>query len=591
MKYKEIVFGCLAVQFFAASSMDPDASSREPSPSMGQMPLPKSPLTQTAAGQLPEPTNVGDLDQLSELEPSLITPTATPSWIDTKRSATLMDYMESGESLPVREGETERQFRRMQARPIRSAEEVRASILAAQKPPLQRNQTADLSPATPPQLGVRFDSASVPSPKIEVPSPDEEPQAQQPPRVGFASEPSPVGSGAERPAVRTDEIEIERRQTPRVMFDRNSAAPPKREPLPRYEGAPTRCATLFVRKSSREDPPVRRKSINVVAIERRLQRTMTKFIVSLDGGGCRGVTQAFYLVELMRLCGGNLPVNMVAGASVGALNGTALALGKMEELYRDYSSLVDKIFTPKRGSMGAIRKPLYRNKEKLQVFKDIIGDCGAKQVAEDRGIDMVIPFFDCSSKTPKVFMSFDADQIEMQLVDLLMMTSSAPTFFNPHVCETADSMHYEGADGGLFVNNPAILAALAARQRYPDCRLVLLSIGTGSSSTCEEIGHCRNRGLAWWASEISDITIDGGSIFTSVLLDSFIDVIGLQEYVRIQTPLPREAMKLDGRGQKNDTKLRTAARANIRVGGQGYESFQKSISVVRAIQEEIQRYT
>ena len=72
-----------------------------------------------------------------------------------------------------------------------------------------------------------------------------------------------------------------------------------------------------------------------------------RIILSIDGGGSRGIIPLLYLQEMERLlaCQGlKFPVDMVAGTSVGALVGCAMILNKMSELSDNYEQFVEQIF-------------------------------------------------------------------------------------------------------------------------------------------------------------------------------------------------------------------------------------------------------
>jgi patatin-like phospholipase/acyl hydrolase len=66
--------------------------------------------------------------------------------------------------------------------------------------------------------------------------------------------------------------------------------------------------------------------------------------------------------------------------------------------------------------------------------------------------------------------------------DVARATSAAPTYFEPAYLEPTppNGKRYALIDGGVFANNPALLAYIEAKRVFPNAtRFVILSLGTG----------------------------------------------------------------------------------------------------------------
>ncbi len=196
-------------------------------------------------------------------------------------------------------------------------------------------------------------------------------------------------------------------------------------------------------------------------------------IFSFDGGGIRGLFQACFLERAQQLnpllrseaC-------LYAGTSTGAIVATGLALGKspceMVEIYRE---LGPALFGKRRSLWKRCRgEPAYSS-EKLREFleqhfdKRRFGECKPQTLAT------AVSLLDYRLK---VFDSADFTDAERSVVDVLLSTSAAPTFFRPH---TFDSREWY-LDGGLACNNPAAESLRVAKKFVEPSQVWIMSVGT-----------------------------------------------------------------------------------------------------------------
>jgi hypothetical protein len=98
-------------------------------------------------------------------------------------------------------------------------------------------------------------------------------------------------------------------------------------------------------------------------------------------------------------------------------------------------------------------------------------------------------------------------------------------------------------DGGVFANNPAMCAYVAARRIYPDAdNYLIVSLGTGAlvkSYTYEQVAGW---GIAGWAQPLLDIMFSGVSDTTSYQLDQLAPEV--TQY-RFQTDLTGASEAMD----------------------------------------------
>jgi len=228
----------------------------------------------------------------------------------------------------------------------------------------------------------------------------------------------------------------------------------------------------------------------------------TVLILSVDGGGVRGIAAAILLRRLEEEVPGWIAkVDLFTGASTGGIIALALAYGlHPDEIERFYRAELPEIFSQSWWRRWMVLwRAKYSNKalrESLRsVFKDArLGDLARETLISTYFLGSREPFerahpkFYSRRRNPKT-----------KLADLALWTSSAPTFF-----PSAD----RHVDGGLSANNCAVCAmAFADRYGASLSDMTVLSVSTGLSPMVLEGG---DRGLAYWGRSIPETLIDGG---------------------------------------------------------------------------------
>lgn len=198
-------------------------------------------------------------------------------------------------------------------------------------------------------------------------------------------------------------------------------------------------------------------------------------ILSLSGGGVRGILQSAYLEKLEADIGGPLHKHfeLISGTSTGGIVALAIAAGlsprEITGLYRQHGA---QIFSPRLGG-GVRRGARYRQKPLADALRNQFGN---KRMG-DLAAEVIITSSSLELLSGRVFSR--SDDTRLSLVDVALATSAAPTYF-PAVGPLGSERAY--MDGGLWANNPALLAILHAQQKMAARieNIRLLSIGTGS---------------------------------------------------------------------------------------------------------------
>lgn len=204
-------------------------------------------------------------------------------------------------------------------------------------------------------------------------------------------------------------------------------------------------------------------------------------ILSLSGGGIRGLFQAVYLREAAKDLPKPLSSNfdLVAGTSTGAIIALAVALdidpARMVKLFQVEGP---KVFRPRccawmRTGSKYSGRPLRQALE--SVFKDSrLKDCRTDVVIAAT----VLNRYQCRSFSTQCQAGLTNHDADLLAVDAAMASCAAPVFFPPVRPEGEERTY---VDGGIWANTPSLLAVMHAHHlagiRFSDIRLV--SIGNG----------------------------------------------------------------------------------------------------------------
>jgi patatin-like phospholipase/acyl hydrolase len=243
-------------------------------------------------------------------------------------------------------------------------------------------------------------------------------------------------------------------------------------------------------------------------------------ILSIDGGGIKGVFPAMYLMlleaELKKRTDGKTKIyqhfDLIAGTSTGGIIAIALALGiPAKEIYNLYLDNAKKIFGSKKPFFfGQIRNSAHERDilEKLVRNKFKEANKGIDPRLKDCKTDVCIPIYDLIQGNPSVLKtkyhhSFNRDY-HIPAYQVAMATSAAPTYFDPYTSEYVDlngtkQDFANKVDGGMMANNPTLVTFLEAIKAFKVdmSDLEIFSLGTGHKKYTE--GNSRKKwGLHYW---------------------------------------------------------------------------------------------
>ena len=253
-------------------------------------------------------------------------------------------------------------------------------------------------------------------------------------------------------------------------------------------------------------------------------------ILSIDGGGIRGIYPAQYLANIEKETGKKINeyFDLIVGTSTGGIIALGLSIGiAASDIVELYMSKCQLIFNNKLIRYFPILKTpfmafrnLYKNDGLKKELKDIFKDKKIK----DADVMLCIPSLDNNSAKPRVYKTphnpkfhYDKD-IEMWKVALA--TSAAPLYFN--ASEEEGSCKF---DGGLWANNPIVVGITEALNHdIKKENINVLSIGTGNTLYNLKGKTAKKGGLISWNKNLVDLVMNAQSYsaenISSYLIDS-----------------------------------------------------------------------
>jgi hypothetical protein len=313
-------------------------------------------------------------------------------------------------------------------------------------------------------------------------------------------------------------------------------------------------------------------------LENPIQEKSKPFrILSLDGGGIRGLVSAYMLLEIeKKLKENNKPpireyFDMIAGTSTGSILAAGIALGyPIEELIEIYEKRGLEIFPYQNlfdwGRLKMLFKygisaPKFSNEGLINVLKKEArfqkqdgSYITIKEVGQDGKSPIVLILaFDTMYRNTTFFTNYHMQREgnrwynKIPLWEICVSSASAPTFFPAYELKHREKSEKEGieedwsfphVDGGVTANNPSLCAIARAIQlghKLED--ISLLSIGTGQNKKPLTFNKIEGWGLIQWGLRISDVFMEGQGEVQSRICMELMGGTTCRRYLRLQFDL------------------------------------------------------
>ncbi|MGB3691468.1 MAG: patatin-like phospholipase family protein [Spirulinaceae cyanobacterium] len=320
-------------------------------------------------------------------------------------------------------------------------------------------------------------------------------------------------------------------------------------------------------------------------------------LLSIDGGGIRGIIPAKILVEIEKRTQKSIfeLFDLIAGTSTGGILALGLTAPDQKEngkprytaedllnLYHQESkNIFYEPFLERMTSADDLVRPKYSSAGRDEVLNQYFGKTPIKEALTE----VLVPSYDIEQRLP-VFFTSDPGKQETRsplfrkirdgftMKQAAMATSAAPTYFKPYRVPTTQtrSGFYTLVDGGVFANNPTALATIEAitdlKQNSHHLNInsiLVVSLGTGSLTGEYAYEQAENWGLLGWVRPLLNITLDGSSESVAVQMAQLLPPVyeQPQQYYRFQQFLGSSNDDLDDISNDNIQKLEALAEQTI----------------------------
>ena len=178
----------------------------------------------------------------------------------------------------------------------------------------------------------------------------------------------------------------------------------------------------------------------------------------------------------------------------------------------------------------------------------------------------LITSFDLVNNKSHTFDSYKSKKKEsknFQIKGAGRATSAAPTYFPSAKIKNKLGEEFELVDGGIYANNPTLLAIKRAQALYPDAKeYVVYSFGTGQA-TKNSLSALGNKGLLKWGVNIANVLMDNAVEYTDKLIKAEIKKDPRIKYVRIQPHIQDSEKEMDNVDPDNIENLLKTAETTI----------------------------
>jgi hypothetical protein len=303
-------------------------------------------------------------------------------------------------------------------------------------------------------------------------------------------------------------------------------------------------------------------------------------ILSLDGGGIRGVVTARILQEVERQIqkhqGKSLHeyFDLIAGTSTGSILTAGIAAQKQSveliQLYREQGRQIFPIHRKERYKkmprfiqplLEAFSPPKYAHQGLIDALTGVLG---YKRIQDIEKPIILILAYDTLYRNTTFFTNCHPDvgarwYDECYLWQICTASAAAPTFFPPYKLEPVNKEKFghwvfPHIDGGVSANNPALAAlslvmglsqssiAQTIKQQYNLDGVTLddiaiLSIGTGQTGEPYLYEQVKDWRSIHWAQHLIDIFMEPTSEISSTICRQIMGGYNSQRYLRLQFDL------------------------------------------------------
>jgi len=278
-------------------------------------------------------------------------------------------------------------------------------------------------------------------------------------------------------------------------------------------------------------------------------------ILSIDGGGIRGIIPAMVIEALLGERKAQDVFHIIAGTSTGGI--IACGLAKPNPI--DIKDIID-LYVQHGGEIfkKCLLQPihyLYDPKYRPNALERyLIEKFGGAYLSDVSNVELLVPSYAISlpvenppgnTCAPMFFRSWQArglrlpdaarrETYDFKLAAVGRATSAAPTYFPPARIANRAGQPFTMIDGGVFANNPTLAAIVEAVHLYHSRKLLVVSLGTGSEPVGLDAAAAAHWGDLGWAAPIISVFMAGSAQTVAFETD---ELLGEHQHWRLDISL------------------------------------------------------
>jgi patatin-like phospholipase/acyl hydrolase len=272
-------------------------------------------------------------------------------------------------------------------------------------------------------------------------------------------------------------------------------------------------------------------------------------VLSIDGGGVRGIFVAAVLASLERDIGTKIidHFDLIVGVSTGGMIALGLGAGMSpEEILGLYVRNMNSIFPAWRRTGLARPLSLVRAKYKPDGLRQVVRSAFGDKLLCESSVPLVIPSYNIGENTVYLFKTPHHERLRrdwrVPMWQVAMATSAAPTYFPAY---SLPDEHVRLVDGGVWANNPSMVGVVEAVSMFgqPLEQIRILSLGT-TVATAHRPRKLDRGGLIQWvrSPNVAQVLMAGQSLGAFTQTEH---LLGRGNAYRLNPPAPESLAKLD----------------------------------------------
>ncbi|HAB61772.1 MAG TPA: hypothetical protein DCE48_13940 [Lachnospiraceae bacterium] len=301
---------------------------------------------------------------------------------------------------------------------------------------------------------------------------------------------------------------------------------------------------------------------------------MSTTILSIDGGGMKGIVSALVLIELedilKKYTGANTVYlvdyfDLIAGTSTGSILAALLLCPNDCNRPKYTASDALNLYLTKGKTMfqtnplhklrtlGGLIGPKYKNKALVAELNSYFGSVKTAELLKP----CLLTSYNMTTRDSLFFNSLSSLKSEdrnFNLADAVLASTAAPTFFPPSCIKSYNSCEDCLVDGGVFANNPSLCALIEALKLERTKNIndtMVLSIGNVYSAKSYDYNKVKHWGAINWAFPLLDVLMDASEQTVDYQLNKLYSTLGVSnQYLRVVANVNENVPSMDDTSQK-----------------------------------------